>query len=132
ALLQSLSQCWIGVMIKFEQAAHCVPACRLQTRRRPRQYRRRSARDQRRNGTNRKGVLAADATSCLEAHQRAVKPPGLTARPREPAFQDILSIEVRSIAIGRCDCMYDHHLSGLVHAVETRHGRVERKETVER
>ena len=64
-------------------------------------------------GPTAKAVLAADAAGGLERGERAVEPSGVgRARPREAAFQHILAVEMRTLAVGRGDRMHDAGLAG--------------------
>ena len=53
-------------------------------------------------------------------------------RPREPALQNVLAIEMRALAIGRRRGVHDRCLLRLVEPVQIGHRRIEREEAVER
>ena len=123
----------VGVAIEINEPAHRVIAGWRQPWRCPSQNRRGSARHQRCDWSDGKGLFRIDASSCRQASKRTVKPAGIgRARADEPALQYILPVEVRSFAIRRRDRVDDCCLSSFVEAVQVRHGRIECKERVER
>jgi hypothetical protein len=64
---------------------------------------------------------------------RAIEPTGIGgAGLAEPAFQHVLAVEMRAFAIGGRGRMHDRRGARLVHAVQVRHRRIERKERIER
>ena len=77
--------------------------------------------------------LVRTRSSGSSARQRAVEPAGVgTAGPRKAAFQHVLAVEMRALAIGRRHRMHHDGLAGLVEPVQVRHRRVEGEEAVER
>ena len=119
--------------IKINEPAHRVVAGRRKPGRRPRQNRSRSARHQWRDWSNGKGLLRVDATSRRHACKCTVKPASIgRTRTDETTLQHVLSVEMRPFAVRRRDRMDDCRLAGLVEAVQVRHGRIERKESIER
>ena len=110
-----------------------VVARRRQPPRRPRQHRRRPAHDQRRNRPDREGVAPAGTAGRRQRGERAVEPAGIgRARLAEAAFEHVLSVEMRALAIGRRGRMHDRRRAGLVEPVQVRHRRIEREEGIER
>ncbi len=94
----------------------------------------RTARHQRRHRPDREGAPAAriDALAGFDRAQRAVEPAGVdVARPRQTAFQHVLAVEMRTLAIRRRRRMHDDRLSLAVEPMQVRHRRVEREEIVE-
>ena len=118
--------------IEVEQPAHGVVAGRLQPRRRPRKNRRRTARDQWRDRADREGLTGIDAAGRRHRAERAIEPAALgQARARQPAFQHVLAVEMRALAIGRRCRMHDGRLARLIEPVQVRHCWIEREEAVE-
>src|SRR6202795_3665817 len=62
-----------------------------------------------------------------------MEPAGIDGtRPRDPALENILAIEMRALAIGCCCGMHDGGLLRLVEPMQVRHRGIEREEAVER
>ena len=120
----------VGVVIEIDQPRHGVFARRLDALRRPRHHRRRPAHHQRRHRADREGAaVAAHARFRLEPAERAVEPAGVgAARIGQPAFQHVLPVEMRALAIGRRGRVHDRGLPGLVQPVQVRHRGIEREE----
>ena len=135
APFQRARQRRIGVAIEIEQPHHGVFARRRQPLRRPGHHRRRPAHHQRRHRADREGLapLGIDAACRLERDERAVEPAGVgRAGLGEPAFEHVLAVEMRALAIGRRRRMHDRRLPGLVQAMQVRHRGIEREESIER
>ncbi len=100
-----------------------------------REDRGRPAHDERRDRADRKGLPAMriDPPAGFERRERTVEPAGIGgARLREPAFEHILPVEMRALAIGCRDRVHDRRLPRLIEAVQVRHRRVQREKAVER
>ena len=101
--------------------------------RRPAEHRHGPAHDQRRRRPDGEAALDGDAVAPGHRADGPVEP----ARLREAgaglaAFEDILAVEVRALAIGRGGGMDDGGAALLVKSREDRHRRVEGEEAVER
>ena len=59
------------------------------------------------------------------------QPLSLGAGLRQAAFEQILAVEMRALAIGRGAGVNDDRLVCLIHAMQIRHRRIEREEVVE-
>ena len=76
-------------------------------------------------------VARIDASARREPGERAIEPPTFaSARLRQAAFQEILAVEMRPLAIGRGARMDDDRLLGCEHAVQVRHRGIKRKKVV--
>ena len=89
------------------------------------------------------GVIGPTAKACRPCG--STRPPGssaASARLSQPvsaapgfgqaAFEHVLPVEMRALAIGRRDRVHDRRLSRLIEAVQVRHRRVQREKAVER
>ena len=87
ALLEHARKGRVGVAIEVEQPQGRVVTDRRQLWRDPRQHRRRTAHDQRRDRPDRKGLPAMriDMAARLQCRQRAVEPAAYPPRPASPA-----------------------------------------------
>ena len=75
---------------------------------------------------------AIDAAAGRKAGERAIEPAAVARRRFwQAAFQHILAVEMRALAIGRGAGMDDDRLVGGKHAMQVRHRRIEREEIVE-
>ena len=124
----------IGVVIEVDQPGHGVLARRLDALWRPRHHRRRTAHHQRRDRADREGAaVAAQARFGLEPAERAVEPARVgAARIGQSAFQHILPVEMRPLAIGRRGRVHDRGLPVPVQPMQVRHRGIEREERIER
>ena len=130
ALLQRARQRGIAVLIEFEEPHRGIFRSLRQRDRRPADRRRRTAQHQRRGRTDRK--RARHPLAFRQAFQRAVEPAGLHAPwPRKAAFEHVLPVEMRTVAIRRRHRMNHGSLLLAIHPREFRHRRMQRKEIVE-
>jgi hypothetical protein len=133
-LLEHAGELGIGVAIEVGEPHQGVVGRRRQPRRRPRHDRRRAAHDQRRHRADRERltILRLHPAAWLKRGKRPVEPARVgRARLAEPAFQHVLAVEVRALAVGRRRRMHDRGLAGLVEPVQLRHRRIESEEFVE-
>ena len=79
-----------------------------------------------------RGRSPARPSGCSAASARLSQPVSLGAGLAEAAFQHVLAVEMRALAIGRRRRMHDRGRAGLVEPMQVRHRRVEREEGVER
>ncbi len=71
-------------------------------------------------------------TGRRQTGERAIEPAAVAgAGFRQPAFQQILAVEMRAFAIGRRRGVYDDRLLRREHAMQIAHRRMEREEAVE-
>ena len=71
--------------------------------------------------------------SRLKRAERAVEPAGVDrAGLAEAAFEHVLAVEMRALAIGRGGRVHDRRLLRLIETMQVRHRRIEREERIER
>src|SRR5216684_5076739 len=88
------------MMVKLDKTHRGIVVGLRQRYRRPTDSRRRAAQHQRRGRTD--GEAAHHPLASWQRFQRAVEPAGLhPARTGKAAFEHVLSVEMRAVAIGR-------------------------------
>src|SRR5260370_1154740 len=90
---------------------------------------------QRGHGADAKRAAAAQINLAIrgQRHQRAIEPAGINgAGPRDAAFEHVLAVEMRALAIGRRGGVNDRCLLRLVKPMQVRHRGIEREERIER
>ena len=121
--------------VEVEEAHRRIVADRRQLWRDPGEDRRRPAHDEGGDRAYRKCLpgMRIDSPAGFERRECAVEPAGIgRAGLREAAFEHILPIEMRALAIGGRDGVHDRRLARLVEAMQVGHRRVQREEAVER
>src|SRR5882724_11427193 len=74
-----------------------------------------------------------NAVARRETRKRAIEPARIrTSYSGVAAFQHVLSVEVRALAVWRRHRVHDDGLAGLIESVQVGHRRIEGKESVER
>jgi hypothetical protein len=74
-----------------------------------------------------------DAVTWRKTRERAIEPAGIRASySGVAAFQHVLPVEVRALAVGCRHRVHDDGLAGLIESVQVRHRRIEGKESIER
>ena len=131
ALLQRARQRGIAVRIEFDEPHRGIFRRLRQRDRRPADGRRRAAQHQRRGRADRQ--RARHPLAFRQAFQRAVEPAGLhPAGPGKAAFEHVLPVEMRTVAIRRRHRVNHGRLLLAIHPRKFRHRRMQRKEIVER
>ena len=113
AALEHARELRIGVAIELEQPHHRVVAYRRQPRRRPGQHRRGAAHHQRRHRTDREGAAAFGLTrpsGASPASARLSQPVSVAPGFGDAAFEHVLAVEMRALAIGRRRRVHDDRL----------------------
>ena len=101
----------------------------------PGHYRRLPADHERRDRAHRKATATPriDTTAGCKGKQRAIEPAAVgRARRDDPALQNVLTIEVRALAIGRRCRVHDDGVLCPVEPVQIWHCGIERKKGIER
>ena len=131
ALLQRARQRGIAVLIEFDEPHRGIFRGLRQRDRRPADGWRRAAQHQRRGRADRQ--RARHPLAFRQAFQRAVEPAGLhPARPGKTAFEHVLPVEMRTVAVRRRHRVNHRRLLLAIHPRKFRHRRMQRKEIVER
>ena len=133
AFLQRCSEHGVTMVVEIEHTLGQSIARRRQRLRRPAQHRRGAADHQRRRRTDRQPAGLCHPLAAWQICKRPVEPAGGgVAGAGETAFQYVLAVEMRAVAIAGRGGMHHRRLARLEQAREHRHRRVEREETVER
>ena len=123
------------MLIQIQQASLRIVAGREQLLRHPCHHGSLAANHQRRDRTDAKDAASTriDLTVRRQPDQRAIEPAGCNGTgPGDSAFENVLAIEMRPLAIGRCRGVHDGGLLRRVEPVQVRHRRIEREEAIER
>ena len=136
ALLEHARERRIGVAVEIEQPHHACrrspAAAAAASTTAPAPARARPAARSARPRRLRARARSARPAGCSAASARLSQPVSTAPGLREAAFQHVLAVEMRALAVGRRRRMHDGRRAGLVEPVQVRHRRIEREEGIER
>ena len=119
--------------VEIEEPCREIVGGVRQVLRRPAEHRRGSAQNEGRRRADAKAAHCRHAVAFRQRGEGTVEP-AAAGKPRcgIAAFEDILAVEMRAVAIRACDRVNDGRLLLIIEPLNDRHGRIKREERIER